>query len=125
MINDSIKASKLHVIRKKEDFTFKSYILRVLKFWLFIKILNHSWVAFFSETPCRNTHGFHFALGFSSCPVLLGCFILSQHGGISHLAWDDFLHVSRNRRGSPPFQGEIDVNTHVIMISHLFCFVIW
>ena len=52
MINNSINVSKLHIIRKKKDFTFRWYTLHLLKFCQFVEILNYSCVAFFSETPC-------------------------------------------------------------------------
>ena len=37
MINNSIKISKLHIIRKKKAFTFRWYTLHVLKFWQLLR----------------------------------------------------------------------------------------
>ena len=56
MLNNSIKVSKLHIIGKKEDRTFRRYTLHVLQFWELFKVSSYSWVAFFSETPCKWYH---------------------------------------------------------------------
>ena len=37
MISNSIKVSKLHIIRKTKDCTFRSYTLHVLKFGNFVR----------------------------------------------------------------------------------------
>ena len=52
-INNSIKISKLYIIRKKKGYFFKLYTSHVHKFWQVFKISNHDWVAFFSEIPCK------------------------------------------------------------------------
>ena len=52
MINNHIKVSKQHVIRKKKDCTFRWHPLHALRFWQFFKISNYSWVAFIFQAPC-------------------------------------------------------------------------
>ena len=37
MINNSIIVSKLHMVRKKKDFSCKWYTLHVLRFWQFLR----------------------------------------------------------------------------------------
>ena len=39
-----INVSKLHIIRKKKDYTFRWDKLHLLKFFQFFETLNHSWV---------------------------------------------------------------------------------
>ena len=51
MLNNSIKVSKLQVIRKEKDCTFRWYTLHVPRFWQFFKISNYNSVAFFPKHP--------------------------------------------------------------------------
>ena len=47
IISDSINLFRLHIIRQKEDCTFRSFILNILKFCQSCKILSYCWVALF------------------------------------------------------------------------------
>ena len=50
MINNSINVSKLHIIRKKNDCSFRWYALHLLKFVNF-EILSYSWFGFSLKHP--------------------------------------------------------------------------
>ena len=51
MIKMSIIVFKLHIIRKKKDFSFRWFTLNLIKFCQFFEILDHSWVACFMKHP--------------------------------------------------------------------------
>ena len=54
MINNLIYVSKLQIIRKKNNSTFRWYALHPLKSCHFFEIFTHGWVAFFLKHPLQS-----------------------------------------------------------------------